>query len=119
MEDIFMLLIIFATPVLIVLIVAWSQLKREQLRNQLIGKALELGKDIDPAWLAAPLRERKQHPYRILTTGITLIALGLAAFGSLMLLTDPDWASLSLLLLFPGIGLVVLHILKRKYKTEQ
>jgi hypothetical protein len=110
---------VFATPVLIMLIVFWFQWKRDQSKKQLIEKALELGKDIDPTWLAAPFRERKQRPCRLLTTGVILVSLGLAVFGSLMLLTDLDWASLSSLLLFPGIGLVVLHILKRKYKTEQ
>jgi hypothetical protein len=115
--DLLMLAIIFATPVLIVWIVFLFQQKREQLRVQLIEKALELGKDIDPALLAAPVKEKKHRPNRLLATGVTLVSLGLAAFVSLFLLTELNWASLSSLLLFPGIGLLVVYALTRN-KTQ-
>jgi hypothetical protein len=117
MEDVLILGVIFAFPVLVVFITARVQLKKEQYRNQLIEKALELGKEIDPILLTGPVREKKQRPYRLLTTGIILISVGLAAFGSLSLLTGLKWASLSSLLLFPGIGLLVVYALTRKNNT--
>jgi hypothetical protein len=118
MDKILVVAIIFATPVLVVWIVFLFQQKREQLRTQLIGKALELGKDIDPALLAAPVRERNQRPNRLLITGVTLISLGLAAFVSLFLALGLEEASPSSLLLFPGIGLVVVYRLNRRGKAE-
>ena len=117
MKDTLMLGVIFATPVLIVWIAMLFQWKKEQVRNQLIEKALELGKEIDPILLTGPVKEKKQRPYRLLTTGVILISVGLAVFGSLSLLTELKWASLSSLLLFPGIGLLVVYALTRKNNT--
>jgi hypothetical protein len=114
MDEILITAIVFAAPVLVVWIAMLFQWKKEQARNQLIGKALELGKEIDPALLVAPVKQRKRKPYRLLTQGVILVSLGLAAFGSIPLLASLEWASLSSLLLFPGIGLLVVYTFTRK-----
>ncbi|MDR3184985.1 MAG: DUF6249 domain-containing protein [Prevotellaceae bacterium] len=119
MEDVLIPGFVFATPVLIVWIAMLFQWKNEQARTQLIGKALELGKEIDPALLVRPVKQKKQNANRLLAWGITLVSLGLAVFGSVLLLTDLRWASLSSLLSFPGIGLLIVHVLTRKSKTAR
>jgi drug/metabolite transporter (DMT)-like permease len=111
--------IVFSAPILIVFIVLLMQLKREQSRHQLIGKALELGKEIDPALLAVPVKERKRNSNRLLIWGVLLVCVGLAAFGSLALSEDLEEASMSALLVFPGIGLLVVYALTRKTKALQ
>jgi drug/metabolite transporter (DMT)-like permease len=111
--------IVFSAPILIVFIVLLVQLKREQSRHQLIGKALELGKEIDPALLVAPVKERKRNSDRLLIWGVLLVSVGLAVFGSLALSEGLEEASFSALLVFPGIGLLVVDVLTRKTKALQ
>ncbi|MDR3180571.1 MAG: DUF6249 domain-containing protein [Prevotellaceae bacterium] len=117
MESILIPAFVFATPILIIWIVYWTRLKKELAKNQLIGKALELGKEIDPALLIGPVKQKRQNTNRLLAWGITLVSLGPAVFGSVLLVTDLRWASFAALLLFPGIGLLIVYALTRK-KTE-
>jgi hypothetical protein len=120
LDGVFIAGIVFATPVLIVWFVMLFQWKREEARTQLIGKAMELGKEIDPALLVSqsPVKQRRFLSVWPLMLGTILISLGLAVFVSVLLLAELEWASLSSLLLFPGIGVVIVYLLNRKNKIE-
>jgi hypothetical protein len=112
--------IVFAAPVLIVWFAISFQWKREEAKLRLVEKALELGKEIDPALLVRqiPVRQRRFRSVWPLMAGVILISLGLAVFVSVLLLAELEWASLSSLLLFPGIGVVIVYLLNRNNKVE-
>jgi len=115
MENVVSIIAVFAMPVLVVAIAKYAQLKETQSRNSIIAKAIEAGKEINPELLVE--KKKEANPHRLLLWSVVLICLSIAGFVPLYLLVNINVATLSLLLLLPGIGLLVAQcVLNRQAK---
>jgi len=120
MEDFFSIslpvIAVFATPIIIL----WLCLraKKDKLKSRLIEKAIEMNKEINPELFIEPKKDAETIKRQLLIIGITLISLGLALFGILLPHEEPMFV-FSFLLLFPGIGLLVVRwLIARDVKKQ-
>lgn len=106
----------FLTAVLIILIVFVSKLLRDRSRNQVIIKAIEHGKEIDPQLLAD---ERKVKKYDPLTSALVTIGVGIGVFIALYLFFDQlKFAAFGFIPLFIGLGQLIAYFVN-KGKSEE
>ncbi len=99
--------LIFATPALVVWLCLRHISKKEESNNRLIEKALELNMDINPELFIKPKKDVVTINRQLLIWGLALAFLGFAAFIILFILTDITYASLALLLFFPGLSFLI------------
>ena len=108
---------VFTTPIIIL----WLcfRAKKDTLKHQLIEKAMEMNKEVNPELFIESKKEVETTKRQLLISGITLICLGAAVFIILFTREDLSYASFSSLLLFPGIGLLVAQWLIAKDLRKQ
>jgi len=100
-------ILLFVTPILIIWLWLRFTYETENSRIRLIEKTLESNKDFNPELLNNLQTDAITNNRRLLISGIALICLGLALFIVLLILADISYASLALLALLPGLGLLI------------
>lgn len=106
----------FITAVIILLIIFITKYLRDKSRNEVVAKALEMGKELPVEFFATPESKKNEDPLR---SALISIGVGIGLFIALYFFFDNfKFAAFGCIPLFIGIGQLIAYFINKNKEIK-